>query len=308
MKPATHSVARSAGIIATAAIALALAACGGGGGMGGSGGGGIIPTTPPPSTTTPAPPTISGKVVQLAGPLAAGASPSPNPSSTPVAGAGIGGATVYVVPTYNDAGTSAIPSSPVATATTAPDGTFSITVPSATTVYGLVVIDGTSIGANGLSSGGYTLAHSFANMTQPALSQNLTLYLDTLTANEQSGFVTYNAARVALGLPQVSSDTIAEAASRIGISANAATGTCQGWNAEYTTFLALGGLQPTQASVGTQPSGPYYNTWASSDSASFPGQPGVIFASFAGPTLGQPCPSSGSSLPRYYFDEALYTD
>lgn len=304
MTRATSSIARSAGIIATCAIALMLAACGGGGGpspVGGGNGGGIIPPTQAP--TTPAPPTISGNVVQLAGPLAAGASPSPNPSSTPVAGVGIGGATVYVVATALDAATSTIPTSPIAVATTSPAGAFSIVVPSAVAQYGVVVIDGSAIAANGLSSGGYTLAHAAATASAP-----LTLYLDTLTANEQSGFVAYNTARVALGLPQVSSDTIAEMVERIAIEAN--EGSCAGWNNGPTTYASLGGLAPGQGEIGSEPSTPYYDTWSPSGGsyASFPGQPNVAFAAFAGPTLGLPCPTSGSSLPQYYYSESLYTN
>lgn len=279
--------------VAVAAVAV-LTACGGGSAS--SSGGVMLPPTP---TATQTPAAIAGKVVQLAGPLAADGTPTVQ--STPVAGAGIGGATVYVTANVHAAGTSTIPAAPLATATTAPDGTFAITVPNGQ--YGVVVVDGSTIGTGGLSSGGYTQAHAMATTTTP-----VTLYLDTLTPAEQSGFAAYNAARAALGigLSPISSDTLAEAVVRMAIRADA--GMCQGWSGDYAAYLALGGLPPTQALVGTQPSTPYYDSWVTSASVAFPGQPGVIFGGFAGPTLGPACANSSSTLPQYYYAEDLYTD
>lgn len=120
-------------ILALAFGAISLtAACGGGGGSTGSGG--VIPSTPTPSpSVTPAPTyAVSGKIVHcdstwLGVPPA---SPSPEPSAAPCnPGSGLSGATVTVggVPSANLGGLpGGTPSSPTVSATTAPDGSFTV--------------------------------------------------------------------------------------------------------------------------------------------------------------------------------------
>lgn len=281
--------------LALVACATLLVGCGGGGSTG-------SPTLPPgpTATATPTPSaTVSGKVAQLAGPLAANGSPSPQ--STPVAGAGVAGVTVYITA----ATTAALVSpqaSPLATATTAPDGTFSVTFanPTRAASFGVVAVNGTTVGTNGVTNLGYTVAHEVV-----AAGSTTTLYVDTLTANEQAGFTAYNAARVSANMPAVESDTALEMAARLSIVNNEATGKCSGDQNTLAEYSGFGGVNLSGlAMVAPQSTTPYYNTWPSQ--VTFPAQTGLDFAAFAGPVIGGvACPSSGSSLPQNYFAELL---
>ncbi|HVA29438.1 MAG TPA: hypothetical protein VNF68_14750 [Candidatus Baltobacteraceae bacterium] len=279
-------------LFAVSAIA-ALAACGGGGG--GTTGGGTMPPTPT-ATATPTPSaTLSGKVVQLAGPLAANGAPTA--SSTPAAGAGIGGATLYVT-NATTAALVAPQSSPLATVTTAPDGSFSVTFanPTKVTTFGVVAMNGTTVGTNGTTNLGYTIAHALVVPGSPS-----TLYLDTLTTNEQAGFTAYNAARTALSMPTVASDTALEMTARLEI-VNNENGLCKSSSNISTEYQAFGGATlPGVAVAGDEPMTPFYNTWPSQ--ISFPAQTGLDFAGFAGPVSGPVC--AGSTLPQNYFAELL---
>lgn len=288
--------------IALLCSSSALAACGGGGGSGGTGSS-IPPTEPPPATATPAPLAIAGKVAQLAGPLAANGSPSPQ--STPIAGAGIAGATVYVT-AATTAALAAPTASPIATVTTAPDGSFTATLPASVKGgnVGLVAVNGT-LGPNGFTTSGYTVGHTLASVG----TTNALLYVDTLTPNEQSGFVAYNAARLALGqgLPVATSDTTLEMTARIANTVNIQGAYCNGGDSGVTTqYDALGGVNPPgSAMVGTFPATPYYNTWPSQ--LSFPGQTSLDFAAFEGPQTAPDCPPF-NSLTANYFTELLLTN
>ncbi len=284
----------------TLALIPLLAACGGGGGGSSSGGGSATLPPTPIATQTPSA-TIAGKVVQLAGPLAANGTPTAQ--STPAAGVGIGGATVYVT-AATTAALAAPTASPIATATTAPDGSFSVTIPNAQAAeYGIVAVNGT-LGSSGFTSTGFTLGRALAAVN----STGAVLYVDTLTTNEQSGFTAYNAARTGAGMSAITADTAAQMAARLANANNEATGNCSGDPRVLAEYTALGGvtLGGTTA-IGTQPTTPFYNTWATQ--IAFAQQASLDFAGFAGPIVGGPsCPTSGSSLPQNYFSELLITN
>lgn len=274
-------------------FALSLAACGGG-----AGGGSLTPIIASSPTPTPTPLAISGKVVQLSGPLAANG--TPDAQSTPAAGPGIGGATVYVT----SASTSAIAvptSSPIATATTAPDGSFTITLPKGSnSVVGVAVIDGATIEPNGATDRGFTVAHGIAVAGTPS-----TFYLDVLTQNEQAGFSAYNAARASNNLPTVSSDTAAEMASRLLIATDEAA-QCHDKTSAFTAYMTFGGLSIGGVQViGAQSNTPYYSAWNSQ--LVFTAQQNLDFAGFAGPLVGGP-QCDNSALPQNYFAEVLVTN
>ncbi len=232
--------------IGALALSLALAACGGGGSSSSGGlGGGIIPATPTPTVTptaqpspTTAPPTtstVSGKVVQVTGPLSSSTwnfaeptgcgstvtspcttYPTPPPTlpsvnATPGVGSGIASATVYAVA---NAEVSGIPSHPIAVATTAPDGSFSITLPAGSpATIGLIAANGTFDPATGATVNNESLAH--ANV---AVGNAATLYIDTLSPDEIGGFTALNQDRAAIGLAPITSDTLAEAYARATVS------------------------------------------------------------------------------------------
>jgi hypothetical protein len=275
---------------------LALAACGGGGSTGST-----LPPVQPPVTAQPTPtptptPMLAGRVVQLAGPLAANG--APNAQSTPAAGAAIAGATVYVT-AATDAALTSPQTSPLAVATTAPDGSWQVPAPTNTSgPFGVVVIDGTSIGANGVTNLGYTVAHG---LTLPG--DNGTYYLDTLTANEQSGFTAYNAARASSNMPLAVSDTTAQMTARVLLQTDVASQTCSATADAYTSYRTFGGaLIANEQVIGDESNTPYYNSW--STQITFPQEVNLDFAGFAGPYIGGPiCP--GSTLPQNYFAEVL---
>lgn len=241
-----------------AIAAMSLTACGGGGGISG-GAGSTLPPQPQPSPTT-TPRVISGKLVHMTGPLSSQtwtlAAPSgcttpkpgnpsyscdgpnncpdpntnlpcatyptplpvsslPQASATPGVGPGIGGATVYLTTTAG-AITNGVPANPIATATTAPDGTFSVTVSGSSTQYGVVAVNGTSISASsGLTNLGFTVAHADATIGTP-----ITLFVDTLDADETDAFTQLNSALTANNKPPVVADTLAQAAARLAAGTN----------------------------------------------------------------------------------------
>lgn len=202
--------------------AVVLAACGGGGG--GNPGGGPPPTNPP--TSTPQTVTFSGTVTQLSGSLAHNPTPcatssvvpcpSPGipatPSPTPAAGAPIGGANVYVT-TAAGVFTSGTPNPVLATATTAPDGTF--TTPAlqvsafSGSKAGIVVLNGSSVSStNGLTDKGYAVLHaqvavSGGNVIVPNLE------VDSLSSDEAAGAPEIENVRKSKGLGPTAVDEYA---------------------------------------------------------------------------------------------------
>lgn len=272
-----------------------LVGCGGGGGSAGSP---MLPPTPT-ATATPISVTLSGKVDQLTGPLAANGSPTPQ--STPVAGAGVAGVTIYVTaPT-----TAALVSpqaSPLATATSAPDGTFSVTVanPTRATSFGLVAMNGTMVGSNGATNRGYTISHAVVSGGSTTI-----LYVDTLTGDEQAGFAAYNAARTSANMPAVESDTALEMTARLSIVNDEASGRCTGDPNALFEYNGFGGVNLSGlAMIAPQSTTPYYNTWPSQ--ITFPAQTGLDFAGFAGPYSGPGCPPPGApAFNTNYFSELL---
>ncbi len=280
-------------------LALTLTACGGGGG--GTTGGGGSSTMPPTPTVIATPATLGGTVVSLAGPLSAAPSATPNASSTPAAGAPISGATVYLV--ASNAALGGIPTSPLAVATTAPNGAFTLTEPTPTQgSYGIIVVDGTSVTNAGVTDRGYTLAHGVVSAgTQP------TFYLDTLTASEQAGFSAYNAARATAGLPVVVSDTAAQMLARLSTHLVDASGSCSVANVpnSFASFaLSYASGATSIASEGG--STPYYSDWPSQ--IGLTAQQGVMYAGFNDMISGAPCPNLGGNnpnLPQNHFSEIL---
>lgn len=236
--------------------AVVLSACGGGGG--GNPGGGPPPTNPP--TSTPQTVTFSGTVTQLSGSLAHNPTPcatssvvpcpSPGipatPSPAPAAGAPIGGANVYVT-TATGVYTNGTPNPVLATATTAPDGTF--TTPSVQVSAfgggkaGIVVLNGSSVSStNGLTDKGYAVVHaqvavSAANVIVPNLE------IDTLSSDEAAGAPEVEKVRTSKGLAPTAVDEYTLEAVRWSDQNNDGTSTSCALNGSvYSVYAGLGGL------------------------------------------------------------------
>jgi hypothetical protein len=237
---------RSILILVLGLAATSLAACGGGGSSAGGSTLPVLPTAAPPVVTpTPTPtaaPSLSGKVFQVAGPLASNATGTPAPSATFAPGAAIAGATVYVTANGGQL-TNGIPSQPLATATTGSDGSFTIpgtAIASANGTVGVVVVYGTTISATtGATDKGFTVAHASVTVIP---NQSISLYVDTLTPDEQSAFTALNADRAQAALPAVSSDTIAQAAARLIAAQMVGQSNCGPWNGAANAFAQLGGI------------------------------------------------------------------
>lgn len=219
---------------------VALAACGGGGGSSASSS--AIPApiaTVPPATPAPASATLSGHVVALAGALSS-TGVAPAPSSTLAPGAAIVGATVYITKLGGE-NVTALPTSPIATAITAADGSFAVTVPGNAGTLGVVVLNGTTIAAGtGTSDKGFTIAHGTATAGTPA-----TFYVDTLTQDEQSAFAALNTKRAAVALPAIAADTIAQATARLTVAQQPGTATCDPYPGTGSAYRSFGGYSPT---------------------------------------------------------------
>lgn len=278
----------NARILVASLSLVALAACGGGGSS--AGGGGAIPPAPPVATNAPVPSSLTGRVVTLAGSLSAAGS-APAPSATLAPGAPVAGATVYVIP--NGANVAGIPTAPLAIATTAADGSFSVAVASNVTTYGVVVVNGSTVNANGTTERGFTLAHGAAT---PGLAT--TFYLDTLTQDEQSAFSALNAKRAAAALRSVSSDTVAQAAARRSVAQRPGMATCDAAPGSSQAYAALGGNAPNGAPFWTDTAGPSWN--AIIDYMSPWNDATVSLAGFAAIYNGAPC-GTGFVGPVNYF-------
>lgn len=266
-------------ILTFAVLSTSLAACGGGGG-------GALPATQATSAPTTQPTstsqqtTISGNVAQMTGPLSSStwnlAAPSgcppasdpsasctsyptpppmlPNTSASPQAGTGVAGVTVYIV-AANAVDTNVIPTAPLATAVTNASGAFTATLSASTlggaTQVGLIAVNGTSIGSNGATNLGYTIAHAVVNVTAKP-----TLLIDTLSGDEQSAFTALNSDRAAASLAPIASDTIAQAVARLSVAQRPGTATCADQISDGNYFSTFGGLPGTETAwedtAGTQ--------------------------------------------------------
>jgi hypothetical protein len=197
--------------VATFATATIVAACGGGGG--GS-------TTPPtnPATSTPA----------TTAPATATPTPVPTATATPVAtlatgravsdaGSPLAGATVTLYSGFNTKGGAF--TGPVGTATTAADGSFSITPTAAASTVAYIEIDAT----------GAASLHRFALVSPNTTTALGTYTLPVLTADESAGIAAYNAARAQYGSGQGAVPRIADADDMIVARGRVAQMAAGGW-------------------------------------------------------------------------------
>jgi len=143
-------------------------------------------------------------------------------------------ATIYVT-TQAGVATNGVPSNPIAVATTAPDGSFSIVVPAGTPAnIGLVAVIGTTISTTtGTTNLGYTVAHADAIVGTPT-----NLFVDTLDGDEQYAIDVEEVALKNGGYQPVVVDTMAQAMARLV----AATGTTSPNGTGLQSYFA-GGLQ-----------------------------------------------------------------
>ena len=291
-----------------------LAACGGGGGGSTASLTPSAPTSAPTGVPTTAPTTapssspqaatITGKVVQLAGPLSSStwnlAAPSgcpapqtnspcttyptpipspllPTAASTPGVGPGIGGVHIYVT-TLQGAVVNGIPQSPIASATTSPNGTFSISIPVSSmptsapngVSVGLLAINGTSISSStGTSNLGYTIAHADA---QPGTA--VTLYIDTLDGDKQSAFAWVNSFLASNDQPPIVADTVSQAVARLTVGINALL-------PSSTQYEAFGGAQDVAIEPSNGP-GAFWGAGIPGDTPQQVGIPlGVVYGGMA---------------------------
>lgn len=164
----------------------------------------------------------------------------PGPTATPGAGAGISGVNVYIT-TTSSVESNGIPSSPLASGTTNGSGSYSISLPYSvlhgSSTIGIVAVNGASVGTNGTTNLGFTIAHAVANVaTHP------TLYLDSLDGDEQSAFVNLNIDRAMVSLPPMVSDTIAQAVARLAVAQRPGAATSTDQVNDSSLYSAFGGV------------------------------------------------------------------
>jgi hypothetical protein len=317
---------RSIGLLAFALLGVSVAACGGGG----SGTSSPIPTptatpttgaiitipnpSPSPSSNTT---TLSGHVYMLTGPLAtqglaapsgcAGtqacasyptappASALPGPQATPVAGAPVAGVTVYVTTTAGIA-VANVPTSPIATATSAADGSFTVSV-SAPGTYGLYVANGSLASGSAVTSNGYAVTRTSASTGTAA-----TVYVGALSPDEQSAFTTVNSQRVALGYAPITSDLTAQMAARVGVAQRIGAAACDD-SGVAAVYSSLGGV-PASGFTWEDTLGPSWSAIANYGSETVVNTSNVAFAGLAAVYQASACnPSTDLNGGPYNFFE-----
>lgn len=288
----------------------ALAACGGGGGgytppqgpPGSQVSSGPSPT-PTPTATPTATPTpqfvqFSGTVTQLAGSLAHGNAIPASPAPTPVPGAPVAGAHVYVT-TADGIFTSGTPNPVLAQATTAPDGTFTTSSLDIAAFNGrnagIVVIDGSSVSAqNGLTDQGFAVLHTQAAVA-PGTVAVPNLEIDTLTAEEAAGAAEIETVRANHGVPPSAVDEAALETVRWSVQNDPGSGASQCGIAMTqldAVYASLGG----QASVGAYADNADTTLSAAVDAMYQSPSGGDVWTAAAGPANAGTCGSSYSQL------------
>jgi hypothetical protein len=142
----------------------------------------------------------------------------------------------------------------------------------------------------------YTVTRKSISASQASIG---TLYLDTLTTDEQSAFAALNAARNGAGISgTVLADTVAQEIARLAVAQRVGTPTCGPWPGAIPAFSSLGALdQKGQSWEDT--AGPdwtsiitYFSPWNDTS---------VTYAGFAAKYNATPC-GTGFIAPINYFD------
>jgi hypothetical protein len=228
---------------------------------------------------------------------------------TPVPGAAIAGATVYVT-TASGVFTNASPNPVLAQATTAPDGSFTTPALQVSAFgggkAGIVVLNGSSVSAtDGLTDKGYAVLHtqvavSGGNVVVPNLE------IDTLSSDEALGAPEMEKVRANNGLPPMAVDEAALEALRWSVQDNDGAGTQQ-------CAIGLGPLDDLYAALGGVGS---LNTWGDIANPSLSGaidltytQPTSAEVWFAavGPANEQDCGPSQNGVGAAYYQMTTVT-
>jgi hypothetical protein len=208
--------------------------------------------------------------------------------------------TVYVT-TMAGAHTNGIPTPILAVATTGFGGTWSATIPGlpAGTSLGYVAVNGSTISpVTGTTDTGYTIAHAVGSA-----SSNVTLLVDRLSGDEQSGFTAVNNARTASLLPAIAADTLAQAAARLAVAQRVGASQCGDASPSAAAdFFAFGGYGPSGAASWEDTAGPdwaaIYNYQSPWNTSSIP------YAGLAALYQETPCGTGYATTINYF--EGMY--
>jgi hypothetical protein len=240
---------------------------------------------------------VTGRVVRLVGPLSAAATHPPTSTGAPIAGSGISNVIVYAVPATAILASGIPVKTAIAHTRTSSTGGFSITLPSTVgPQIGLVAVAGPLVARTGTTRNGYTVAHAVVNVGTRA-----TLYLDTLTTDEQSAFGVLNVDRGKAKMNLVYADTSAEMAIRLMTALTNASKECKLPGGLLALYDRLGVVPSTI--VGAMPEVPIQTvppTWSEELSLSL--QPGVVFAGFHAIYNGNRCPQPHHGARKWSYD------